>query len=545
MSRGATDGDGQGTEAQDLDPEENASRSHRAADAPGRFQVALRLLAPAAAALALVSVITDDTRLDDDLVLIASEQARPGESIALRALLYAGLNKPEGPTLIHARTRVELRASGGSVLASTELRRGHGPSLEGTLRLPSGQRASSTLVATAWVGDEPVTVERALRLDREREPTVLVPRPLGPLQQLSLGTLREQPATLPPRALTVRVAGGVCVPEESCELLVYADPPATIEVVATPSATVSGAARATAASVAAARVRTHGPEADLSLRVSGEVAFDGQPAQRIAASRAVRLPVAMGADAMQLERAVLSTGDRPKVALAGGDGRGIADVFGDDGWLHSVTLASATPAALDIPVLAPGVYRVQLRRDPFDSASAAARSIYVRAPAESDASVLLALAKRVAERERDQGVDDRDPLAARLASDAAAAAALDFDHASRYLLAALDDGTYRLPAPVSGYPLARQRALEHREDVRTLALIVLALAALSLVLLLVQRGLLASDQAASLLRASGTEHARVRQAQLRMTLRVVGAALSVLLVFCAIALYLIIRGRAS
>ena len=109
MSRGATDGDGDGTEAEALDPEENASRSQRRSSGrPGGFQIALRLLAPAAAALALVSVITDDTRLDDDLVLIAPERAQSGESIALRALVYAGLNKPEGPSLVHARTRVEL-----------------------------------------------------------------------------------------------------------------------------------------------------------------------------------------------------------------------------------------------------------------------------------------------------------------------------------------------------------------------------------------------------------------------------------------------------
>jgi hypothetical protein len=54
----------------------------------------------------------------------------------------------------------------------------------------------------------------------------------------------------------------------------------------------------------------------------------------------------------------------------------------------------------------------------------------------------------------------------------------------------------------------------------------------------------ASEQAASLMRASGTTHAGVRRAKLRMTLRVLGSALAVLLVFCAIALYLIIRGRA-
>jgi hypothetical protein len=543
MSRGATDGDGDGTEAEALDPEENASRSQRRSSGrPGRLQIALRLIAPAAAALALVSVITDDTRLDDDIVLIAPARAHPGESIALRALVYAGLNKPQGPSLVHARTRVELKAPDSSVLASTELRPGHGPSHEGSLRLPSGKHAILTLVAKAWSGGEPVTVERPLALGGEREPAPLLPRALGPLQQLSLGALRERPDTFPPRALTIRVAGGACVPEEPCELLVYADPPATIEALATPSATVERGPRATATALTAVRVTTHGPEADLSVRISGEVAFENMPPQPIAAARAVRLPVAMGADAMRLERAVLNAGESFEAALIGRDARAIVDVFGDAGWLHSVTQHGA---ALASPALPPGLYRVQLRRDPFDSASAAVRSIYVRRKAETDLDALLALARRVLEREREQQADALDPLAERLVRDSSAANVLDFDTASRYLLAALDDGTYRLPPPVSGYPLARKRALAHREDVRTLALVVVALAALSLVLLLMQRGLLASEQAALLLRASGTEHKRVRKAQLRMTLRVAGSALSVALIFCAIALYLIIRGRVS
>jgi len=109
----------------------------------------------------------------------------------------------------------------------------------------------------------------------------------------------------------------------------------------------------------------------------------------------------------------------------------------------------------------------------------------------------------------------------------------------------LDEGIDRLPSAATGYPIARRRALAHREDVRKLALVVLVLAAASLALLLVQRGLLASEQAAAVLRASGTGDAGVRREQLRMTLRVLGAAVAMLLIFCAIALYLIVRGRAQ
>jgi hypothetical protein len=175
------------------------------------------------------------------------------------------------------------------------------------------------------------------------------------------------------------------------------------------------------------------------------------------------------------------------------------------------------------------------------------RSFYVRRQGESDRDVLLTLAKRVVARHSARPPEERDALATRLVrhgdDTVAIMAATDFDGASRYLLAALDEGIYRLPAAASSFPIARKRAIEHREDVRRLALVILALAAVSLVLMLVQRGLAASEQAATVLRASGTAHAGVRRERLRMTLRVLGSALAVLLVFCAIALYLIVRGR--
>lgn len=514
----------------------------------GRFQIVLRLLAPAAAALALVSVITNDTHLDADLVLIAPERAHKGDLIALRALVYSGLNRPQGPALIHALTRVELIRPGGTAIAATELRPGFGPSLEGQLRVPDDAEGKLTLAAHAWAGGQRIEVERAFAVgEPERAPRAA--RALGPLQQLAHGPIHTRDGALAPSDLSVRVAGGACVPERPCELFVHVgEPAARLEVVATPSVTVEQAPPQLATSgVVALRIRTHGPEAQLQLRASGQRAQDeaaGLEAAVIEATRAVRLPVALGADAMQLERPVLEPSTLPKLSLLGGEGDAIADVFGEGRWLSSTTQHASVSSPLHIAALPAGLYRVQLRRDPFESDSAALRTIYVRAAGETDGNVLHELATRVVAAERALPIAQRDAFAAQLASGAIAPGELDFEATAGYLLAALDHGVDRLPTPTSGYPLARKRALAHREDVRMLALVVLALAAASLVLLLVQRGLLASEQAALLLRASGTGDADVRRERLRMTLRVLGAALSVLLVFCAIALYLIIRGRA-
>ena len=545
MSRGARDDDRESSEDAAAAAAENALHSRGGPHGPGRLPIALRLLAPAAAALALVSVITEDTSLDHDLLLTAPPRAEPGDVIALRALFYAGLNKPQGPALMHGKTAVELRDGSSRTLARTQLRAGFGPSLEGELKVPSDARGELTLIARTAAGEEQVEVARALAIGAP-EPAVLAPRALGALQQLAHGSLRrldgetdagglvETRLLLPPDALTVRVAGGACAPEQPCELLVYIGEPAVVvEVSSTPSVTViSGPPRAPASGVVALRVRTHGPEGNVDLRAG-------------ALGRAVRLPVALGADAMELPDVVLEPGGVPSAQLLGENMRGIADLFADARWASSQTVRGRVQLGA---ARGPGLYRAQLRRDPFESDSAAVRSFYVRAPGETDAAVLRALAARVIDRERTRGPDERDAVAAALArrdGDAAQTlAALSFDGASRYLLAALDEGIYRLPAPTSGYPLARKRALEHREDVRKLALLILVLAAASLVLMLVQRGLIASEQAASVLRASGTGDAGVRREQLRMTLRVVGSALAVLLVFCAIALYLIVRGRA-
>lgn len=547
------------------------------------WQIAVRLLAPIAAAFALVSVLTPQTDLDSDLVLVAPDRIDATKLVPIRALAYTGLNATEGPRLIATQARVELHSldaasqpgsnpgSTGKLLASAALSVGHGPTLEGELRIPDDVYKSGspmTLVAHAQIDGSHLTVERKL----EQRPAAsaapnaapnAVPNAVPPtprssraLQRLAVAPIRALTAEPVPSALQPRIAGGSCVPEQPCEVLVHVgEPAAELTLELTPSVTLeSRSPESATANVVLLRIRAYGPEAEMRLIAKRDgVAI---------AKRSVRLPIALGADAMQLEPSVVRLSQKPNATLLGADPTGIVDVFANGAWAltQSIGLANANePLPIDLPQRT-GLFRVQLRRDPFESQSAAVRTIYVRDPEQSDALVLKTLAQAALE------IDPNDALARSLLSDSGPSeprapaadmsaaddtderdprellASVPFDLTSRYLLAVLDDGVYELPAKASGFPLAQARARAQRSEVRKLALIVIALAAASLVLLLVQRGLRGSEEATRVLRASGVGHENLARDKLGMTLRLVAVAVSVLLAFFAIALYLIARG---
>jgi hypothetical protein len=300
-----------------------------------------------------------------------------------------------------------------------------------------------------------------------------------------------------------------------------------------PSVTLDARAPDTETSgVVSLRVRVHGPEAELRL-----VARRGGIA---VATRSVRIPVALGSDAMQLTPRVLREGQSPQAALLGSEPSGIADVFARGEWIGTRSVNARDPAPLPLERAQTGLVRAQLRRDPFESHSAAVASFYVRTPSETDAQMLEGLAHAVLE------IAPGDALARELTRTGTSNRQLDrasTERTSAYLLAALDDGLYHLPAPTSGYPRALARAAAQHAQTRKLALIVIALAGASLVLVLVQRGLASSAQATSVLRASGVGRTSLARERARMMLRLIAIAVSLLLAFFAIALYLIARGR--
>jgi len=97
------------------------------------------------------------------------------------------------------------------------------------------------------------------------------------------------------------------------------------------------------------------------------------------------------------------------------------------------------------------------------------------------------------------------------------------------------------PTPVSSLPAARKALARERTRARTFALLTLALAGLTLALLVAQRGLDAGARTRRSLYEAGAQSVPPAA---RQRLRVLAVATSLLLIFAAIAVYLIVRSHA-
>jgi hypothetical protein len=497
----------------------------------------VRILVPAGAALALVAVLTGrDLEVEGDLHLVAPDRIVSGETMPVRAQLYAHLRRPEGAELLAAKTAVELRV-GGRVAARGTLRPSHARSLDGMLALPPGLRGRAVIAAEAQLDGELVRSERAIELTGSGAAfaPALRPRPLRALQRFAPGPVQRRSSEAePPSSLTLQIEGGACVPERRCSALVHVGAPAaSVRVLA--SASVMPDARSAAPSqptsgVVALRFVTHGPEAE--LRIAAERA-----GVQVAA-RSFRLPVALGADALLELPRVLPAPAAPRAGLQQEEHGCIVDAFLAGRWLRTGALRDCRGGeALPFGVLQAGLWRLQLRRDPFTSDGAAVATLYARAPGESDAGVLERLAHAAIER-------DPDDALARAVREQPQAHVADFAGSARYLLALLDAGVLALPEPASGHPRALAQLEATRSRARKFALFALALCALTLGLHVAQRGLSAADEASRLMAAAGEEAGRLDRQRLRMTLRVLATVSSLLLAFAAIAAYVIARGAA-
>ena len=86
---------------------------------------AIAVAAPAVAAIALSLLVLSSRRtIEAELQLEAEPRALAGEPLPLRARLYEGLSRIEGPSLATAPTRVELLASDGEALGHAWLHPG-------------------------------------------------------------------------------------------------------------------------------------------------------------------------------------------------------------------------------------------------------------------------------------------------------------------------------------------------------------------------------------------------------------------------------------
>jgi len=493
-----------------------------------------RVVIPAAAGLALVSIVVGGHwGLDRELHLIAAEQAPAGSWLPIRAHLYAGLNRPEGPALEPASIRVELRDRQQRVLAATTLSSGHRGTLEGGLRLPANLAPHSGLRLRAQTTAEepPVHVERSLHVAAPAPSEPPRPRALGRLSRLAAGPPRSRAGAVAPVPLRARVGGGACVPEQPCEIFVHVgDPPAAVHLL--PSASVvpgSGSARPSRETrgVVKLLVSTRGTEAQATLIATR----GGQEVAR----RGLRLPVALAADAIPPGPRVVRAAEALKLGLAGPERGCIADLFVDGRWRHSVSLRTCRgQEQLPLEGVVPGTLRVQLRRDPFSPGSAAVRIVYRRGPAETPAEALAALASAARRRAPD------DLLAARSLISQDLPAGSEPPEAG-YLAALLEAGIVQLPPAASSHPAAVAELLARRARVQSLAVWVVAMCGLLLALLLLQRGLRAGAEAGRIMGDAGEQPEALHRQHLRMLVRVVAVALSLLLAFTAIAMYVIAR----
>jgi hypothetical protein len=525
------------------------------------LQGLLGLLVPASAALALLVVVTErDRDPDHDLHLIAPESARPGEAIPLRAHLYGDLHRPEGARLLAQPVDVELLARDRR-LAQTRLRPGFADTLEGALQLPAGAVGDLTLRASARPRARTTSrVERTLRVSRK--PSTMPRRErahVQPLQRLAAGAISVTSSTLAaPSPFELQIAGGQCVPYHPCTLFVHVGtPPADVFARMTPSVLperASGEPSGEAGPMRRLRVTTRGPEATFELVA--------QRLDVVVATRSIRLEVGLGASVLTSLPTVMDEGDPVSIALVGNDAGCIVDAFHEDRWRRSFSLRDCRRGEpVPGPPLEVGAWRLQARRDPFDVQSAAVRTLYVRGSGMSDREVLMALAAHVLELAPDDALaraltpqldaglpephlDDTGEgmaVALRLAMARQEPYLACFDDAVAYLLAVLDQDVLPLPMAVSGHPAALVELSAKRVRARSLALLTLVVSALCLALLVAHRGLAAAQQAERVMSEAGEEPGALQRQRMRRVLEVVLAVFAVVLVFLAIAAYILAR----
>lgn len=518
-------------------PEDDATQDHRGRASPPRSTADLLLffIAPVAVGIVFLAVLLAE-RADPrgDLQLIAPAAARPGDSVALRAFHFRDSQRPEGPELLSAPGRLELRSDEG-VIAEARLEPSAALGLEAVLEVPEDAAGLLQLRAEAPLDHERISrVLTSLRVTEEPAPMQPRGRLAVPLQRYAAFPLRPEGEGPAPAHLMLRVIGGACVPEVRCDLLVLVGQPAA-EVTIEPSAMVTPGAPSPAGATAGIvhlPVVTHGPEAEIELVA--------RRAGAVVARRAFRLPVALGSLALRLP------GDTPFASALteapadlslGFDGAEqgrpvIVDAFRHGVWARtgSIRAEAVRGEGVDLPFapLGPGIWRLQARTDPFSSDSAATRMVYVRHGRESPADALTAVAREAGE--------VQDPLVE-------AVLALDGDPraGAAFLFALQETDLVPQPLAMSGQMQAATGLDERRVTLRWVAALALVLAGLLVAVGVLRRGLAAGVQARGILAAAGDETALSDRTRRRMTLGVIAAVLAVVLTFVAAAALILAR----
>lgn len=496
-----------------------------------RLVLLMRVVAALSALAALASLWSvERAQVKHDLQLALEAEARPGEQLAVRALLFRDVDAAEGPTLVVAPTTVRLLDDGGRELVTAALRSSALATLDGVLAIPSALAGEFVVEARATYEGQPLTCRRALRVSREAKPARLRGREAGPLQQLSVGRIVPRPEAKEPAPaeLAPRVLGGACVPDRRCDVLVWMGEPAaalsirssaSVEIVEppTPAGETTG--------LVALTLRARGLDAELTLVARRH--------EEVVAERALRLPIGLGEVSLHARESLVTPDAALRYDPPPGREQLIVDLFAGQRWRASEVLSSAAGVVSLRALHAPGgLVRVQARADRFSGEGAGARVLYVRTPGESDEAALRSIAHQVAST---PGADAKE--SARWGESLPPFARDEVQRTAAYLLAPLEQLRLPIPVAVSGRP-AQLRALSRTRTLMRFGVSgALVVSALVMALSLARRGLSAANEAEAIMQeARGEDGVPVRGERLRARANVLLLVLAVVSAFLAAAL---------
>lgn len=484
---------------------------------------------PAAAALTLVSVLVmERVDIDYDLQVIAPTTVRPGSSLPIRVHLLGHLRRVEGPELVVKKVYSDLITDTGQRVVRVHLRPSFGNTLDGVLEMPFDLEGSATLRTVAQLDTDQIGVDIQLSIRRNALPMQTYRRELEPLRQFSAGEVIHHVPVDPPCELDVRVVGGVCVPEQRCDLLVWVGCQHTsVEVARSSAVTPVGSSKVPIESITTITVVIHGPEANLHLFVRNGAT--------LLAERAIRLPIALASSSLRLQEIVVNRAMSPVFRLEDKqeDAGCIVDVYHHNHWLFTHGFEDClSDIRLPFRPSRPGIWRIQARRDPFSSDSASVRHFYVRGSQESNQAVLGAIVEHLLHRDR---------FAARVLMQSQDSEISEFNQKVAFLLAGEDADLVPQPKPTTSLEKTRALLLRQRRRTREFSLLFLSLAGLTLGFLVARRGFRAASKARKIMADAGDTKAYTYRKNLQMTLTILAAVTAILLTFVAIAIYIIAR----
>ncbi len=269
-----------------------------------------------------------------DLRFSAPVVARPGTTIGLRAWQLD--EDDEGYTVVASPpVVVELRNAAGMPLASTELT----PSLvhgrEGQLRIPAELNDTLSLLATAQVDGQEVTVTRALYVRESIDSRLPTGRTVTAFQAYELGPIRVLDSRRAVEVLDPRIEEGACVPELRCMLSVWVGKQdVSVRLRSLAGIRVDPSVNRASSGFARFPIVVSGSEGRVDVE-----ALD--PDGNLLAAREVRLPLVPGGIVARAS----ANGDRIRVDWQQlGERRAVlVDVFQGRRWVHALSLSPDDP----------------------------------------------------------------------------------------------------------------------------------------------------------------------------------------------------------